>query len=146
MENNMKIEYRTKARGLIVEYFKTHPDTRLTAKEIYDWLGDKIDGINRTTVYRNLDRMSDQGMLLKIKEPNSESWFYQFSEKHKSCNTHMHGQCSECGKIFHLDDKFVQEFEEKINFAYGLDVDAARTVIIGICKDCRDEKGQKDKS
>ncbi len=133
----MKNEYKTKARSFINKYFEENPDNRFTAKEIYDWLGKKVEGVNRTTVYRNLERMSEQGFLMKMKEPNSDSWFYQYSKGHTHCGKHMHAQCSKCGKVFHLEDKFVDEFEKLIDSEYGFFTEPGSTVIMGKCKDCR---------
>ncbi len=132
----MKNVYKTKARQHISDYMKTNADKRLTAREIYNYLANEVEGVNRTTVYRNLDRMCENGELLRFKEPNQESWYYQYSEGHNHCDEHMHAQCSECGRIFHLEESFVKEFEDKLYATYGLDLDVAGTVVIGRCTDC----------
>ena len=136
----MKGEYMTKARGWIVEYLKNHAEKRFTAREIYEAIKNDIDGVNRTTVYRNLDHLCEQGKLVKYKEPNQESWYYQYSSEHSHCNDHMHAQCSECGKIFHLDNEFVEEFEKKMQSVYGLDMNPSRSMIVGKCEECSVKK------
>ncbi len=133
----MKNVYKTKARECIISYLKEHSEQRFTAREIYDYLREKIDGINRTTIYRNLDRLCENGELIKYKESNQDSWFYQYSETHQHCDRHMHAQCSECGKIFHLENNFVEEFEEKLHSVYGLNINTSKTMIIGKCDDCK---------
>nr|MCR5271745.1 transcriptional repressor [Lachnospiraceae bacterium] len=105
--------------------------------EIYKHLSGDGCEINRTTVYRNLDRLCEQGKLVRFKEPNQDAWYYQYSKAHENCDRHMHAQCSECGKVFHLENEFVDEFEEKMHFIYGLDVDVSKTMIIGKCDDCK---------
>ncbi|MCR5212879.1 MAG: transcriptional repressor [Eubacterium sp.] len=132
----MKNVYKTKARECILSYLKEHREKRFTAREIYDYLKNQVEGVNRTTVYRNLDRLCDQGDLLRFKEPNQDAWYYQYSEEHKHCDKHMHAQCSECGKIFHLENSFVDEFEEKLHSVYGLDINSSKTIIIGKCDEC----------
>ncbi len=133
----MKNTYKTKAREVIIAYLESHNDKRFTAREIFEALSKEEAAIDRTTVYRNLDRLFEGGELLKFKEPNQDAWFYQYSKEHEHCNKHMHGQCSVCGKIFHLDKDFVNEFSEKLLNEYGLDMDPSKTVIIGTCSDCR---------
>ncbi len=128
--------YRTKAREAIIEYLKSNSDKRFTAKEIFDELKKDIDGLNRTTIYRNLERLCVQGELLRFKEPNQDSWYYQYTEGSEHCDKHMHAQCSQCGKIFHLEDEFVNEFENKLNAIYGLNIDSSQSIIIAKCKDC----------
>ncbi|MBO4809096.1 MAG: transcriptional repressor [Lachnospiraceae bacterium] len=132
----MKNAYKTKARELIISYLKENCDRRFTAREIFDYVTENAEGVNRTTIYRNLDRMCEQGDLTKFKEPNQDAWYFQYSSEHKHCNSHMHAQCSECGKIFHLENSFVDDFENRVRDAYGLDVNASKTIIIGVCDDC----------
>ena len=132
----MKNPYKTKARESIVSYLKSNSDRRFTAREIFDHIRENAPGVNRTTVYRNLDRLCEQGDLTKYKEPNQDAWYFQYSEEHKHCNSHMHAQCSECGKIFHLENSFVEDFEDKLHSTYGIDVNSSKTMIIGVCEDC----------
>ena len=53
----MKSEYKTKPRNLIIEYLKANADTRFTARDILNAVKDKEDGLDRSTVYRNLERL-----------------------------------------------------------------------------------------
>ena len=132
--------YKTKARECIIAYLKAHPEQRLTAREIYEAVSMQDAGINRTTVYRNLDRLCETGELMRFKEPNHDAWYYQYSEDHDHCDRHMHAQCSECDTIFHLDKPFVDTFGEGMLAEYGLDIDPAGTMILGKCSKCRNKK------
>jgi Fe2+ or Zn2+ uptake regulation protein len=129
--------YKTKAREEILTYLKNHKEQRLTAKEIYEAVSKEKEGINRTTIYRNLDKLCETGELLRFKEPNQEAWYYQYSTGHANCREHIHAQCSQCGKVFHLDKPFVDTFALKVSAEYGLDMDPAKTIIVGICKKCK---------
>ncbi len=133
----MKSIYKTKAREMIIAYLKEHPEQRLTAREIYEAVCKGEVEVNRTTVYRNLDRLCETGELMRFKEANRDAWYYQFSADHDHCDRHMHGQCSICGKIFHLDKSFVDDFGAGILKEYGLEIDTARTIILGKCNICR---------
>nr|WP_051527262.1 transcriptional repressor [[Eubacterium] cellulosolvens] len=128
--------YKTKVRMLIINYLKTNCDRRFTAREIYEAIRDEAGSLNQTTIYRNMDRLCEEGELVRYKEPNRNAWYYQYSEEHRHCNRHMHAQCSTCGKIFHLETPFVDEFTEKIRDQYGLDVSPSETIILGQCRDC----------
>jgi len=133
----LKNTYKTKAREVLITYLKSHTEKRFTAKEIYDAICKEETGMDRTTLYRNLDRLYESGVLLKFKEPNQDACFYQYCIEHEHCNEHMHGQCSVCGKIFHLEKPFVNEFTDKMFKEYGFDIDPSKTIILGICSDCR---------
>jgi Fe2+ or Zn2+ uptake regulation protein len=144
--------YKTKVRTLIINYLKSNSDRRFTAREIYDSIKDQAGSLNQTTIYRNMDRLCEEGELVRYKEPNRNAWYYQYSDEHKHCNRHMHAQCSTCGKIFHLEKPFVDEFTDRIRTMYGLDVSPSDTIIIGQCEDCgqteagEDPCGDEDKS
>ncbi|MCR4990544.1 MAG: transcriptional repressor [Lachnospiraceae bacterium] len=132
----MKNTYKTKAREEIIAFLKDNPDKRFTAKEIFSAVSGKSGNINKTTVYRNLDRFCEEGDLMKIKEPNQDSWYYQYSSDHDHCDEHMHAQCNTCGKIYHLEKSFADEFEKNLFNEYGLKINHSKTVIIGKCDEC----------
>ncbi len=133
----MKSTYKTKAREVIIAYLKDHPEQRFTAREIYEAVCAGEVEVNRTTIYRNLDRLCANGELMRFKEPNQDAWYYQYSTEHDHCNKHMHAQCGACGKIFHLDKPFVDAFNDGMLKEYGLDVSPADTIILGTCSKCR---------
>lgn len=133
----MKNPYKTKAREEIISFLKDHTEQRLTAKEVYDAVCRENVEMNRTTVYRNLDRLCESGELLRFKEPNQDAWSYQYSADHEHCSEHMHAKCSVCGKVFHLDKAFVKTFSDEMQKEYGLYIDTSQTVILGKCTKCR---------
>lgn len=132
----MKRTYKTKAREVLIEHLKNHPEQRFTAREIYDAVCDGKALVNRTTIYRNLDRLCENGELMRFKESNQDAWYYQYSAEHDHCDRHMHAQCSVCGKVFHLDKPFVDDFAEKMIKEYGLAIMPADTIILGRCSKC----------
>ena len=142
----MRNSYKTKAREYIIQYLKEHSDRRFTAREVYNYLKLEDSGVNRTTVYRNLDRLCENGDLVRYKEPNQDAWYYQYSESHQHCDEHMHAQCSECGRIFHLENPFVHDFAEKLEREYGLNIDSSKTMIIGKCDECKADENNSDNS
>lgn len=133
----MKSEYKTKPRNLIIEYLKDNADTRFTARDILNAVKGKGDGLDRSTVYRNLERLSKEGKLVKYKEADVNATCYQYSEEHESCCEHMHAQCSVCGKIFHLDNKIFKSAAKKMMDEYGIEIDYGKSVIMCICDECR---------
>ncbi|MBP5607944.1 MAG: transcriptional repressor, partial [Lachnospiraceae bacterium] len=96
--------------------------------------------VNRTTIYRNLERLCQEGRLVKYKEADINATCYQYSEEHKACHEHIHAQCSECGKIFHLKNEIFKTAQKKMKAEYGIDIDYGKTVIIGTCDECSKKK------
>ncbi|MBO4911993.1 MAG: transcriptional repressor [Butyrivibrio sp.] len=139
----MKSEYKTKPRNLIIEYLKANADTRFTARDILNAVKDKEDGLDRSTVYRNLERLCKEGKLVKYKEADVNASCYQYSEGHESCHEHMHAQCSECGRIFHLDNSIFKSAAKKMTEEYGIEIDYGKSVIICVCDKCMTKREQK---
>lgn len=140
----MKGEYKTKSRNLIIEYLKENSDMRFTAGDIVSALAKGNESINRSTIYRNLERLCNEGKLVKYKESDINATCYQYSEGHDSCKQHIHAQCSVCGKIFHLNNDIFKTADRKLRIEYGIDIDYGKTVLIGLCRDCK-KATSKDK-
>ncbi len=134
-----KHEYKTKARALIIEYLQRNTGKRFTARDVFEQLKLAGENIDRATVYRNLEKLYTEGKLLRYKENDSQATCYQYSEGHEQCDRHLHAQCSACGRVFHLEKDFVEEFGKKIQAAYGIGVDYGKTMIVGRCEDCKTE-------
>ena len=134
----MKGEYKTKPRNAIIKFLKENADTRFTARDILNAV--KVDGeeLDRSTIYRNIERLCREGKLVKYKETDVNATCYQYTEAHGSCHSHMHAQCSGCGKIFHLDNELVEEATSKIKSEYGIDIDYGKTIIVCQCKECKE--------
>ena len=132
----MKAEYRTKARAALLEFLQENSDRGFSAIDLLTYLQLNIEGVNKTTVYRNLDRLCEQGVIYKYREPDHDGWFYQYSKEHTQCNMHMHGKCSKCGKLIHIEDDFVIDFKNLIKKNYGLQVDLGKTLVVGVCAAC----------
>ncbi len=105
-------------------------EQHLTAEEIYNIVKQKNEKISLATVYRNLNLLSDLGIIRKIYLPNGsvrfDSLLYQ----------HYHGVCIECGKIFNIDlnlDNLYNVIEKQT----GIQSVQYHFVIEGICTDCQ---------
>lgn len=133
----MKGEYKTKSRNAIVEYLKENADKRFTARDIIEALDGDSVSIDRSTIYRNLDRLCQEGQLVKYTESDIKGTCYQYSSEYESCNSHMHAQCTVCGKIYHLDNKVFAGANKKMKAEYGISIDFGKTVIMAVCEKCK---------
>lgn len=123
---------------MIMEYLQQNAGVRFTARDIFQQLTAAGANIDRATVYRNLEKLYAEGKLLRYKENDSNAACYQYSGA-EQCSHHLHAQCTECGKIFHLENEFVEEFEKKIQATYGIGVDCSKTMLVGRCEGCKKE-------
>ena len=136
-------EYKTKARDCIMEYFKNHCDERVTAQAVYQYLVDNGNNVNLATIYRNLDKMSDKGELLKSKNVSDDCAYYSYTEKNDSCCKHLHLQCKICGHVIHLEEDIMTVLYTYGNDMMGFNLDCKESVLMGVCPNCN-KKAEKE--
>ena len=54
---------------MIIEYIEQNRDRRFRAAEIYSYLLEQGQQVNLTTIYRNLDKLEENKLLMKYKTP-----------------------------------------------------------------------------
>ena len=131
--------YHTKTSDLISQFIEQNQEKGFTAAELSDFLSQNDVPVNKTTVYRNLDKMTENGLLIKHKSPVSEGFIYQTVENEHHCEEHIHFQCSKCGSVIHLDDKKTSQYLKALSDELGLKIDMHLSYLNGICPKCRTE-------
>ncbi|MCH5325506.1 MAG: transcriptional repressor [Eubacterium sp.] len=131
------MNYKTKQSELILEYIKQNADRHLTADEISDGLKSEV---GKTTVYRNLERLCEQGVVRKYILSDGGSACYQYADCGQRTR-HFHLKCLKCGRLLHLECDHLTEIDEHIKAEHGFTVDPSRTVFYGRCADCSEEVG-----
>lgn len=129
--------YRTKSREYLMEFFEKHNEQIVSAADIDAYLKENGKTINLATIYRNLDKMTEDGVLLKYKTAKDEHAVYQYTGGHKACQNHLHLQCSKCGKIIHLECCFMKEITEHLMEHHGFMLECNHSVLYVLCRECR---------
>ena len=132
-----KKQYRTKCKDLIIAYIESHSNERFSAADIADYISENGISTNITTIYRNLDKLTAEGKLIKTKNPGNDCCFYQYAGEDKRCDGHLHMQCKVCGKVIHLNDKYMAEVYHYLKNETGFKLDFRTSILVGICKNCR---------
>ena len=102
----MKCTRMTVQKMKIMEYLKsvhTHP----SAEKVYKEVRKELPTITLATVYRNLNKLAEEGKVLKIKVGSKTKFDADTS-------SHQHCVCSKCGKI-----KPTYDFQNKGRKANG---------------------------
>lgn len=133
----MSREYHTKCRSSIMEYLESHKESRFSASDIYEYLKNSGNVINLATIYRNLDKMTESGALIKYKSAEDDRCTYQYIEPESDCGHHLHMQCSRCSKIIHLECDIMSKLTENIESNYGFSIECKNSLLTGVCNDCK---------
>ena len=110
-----------------VRELKTHA----TAEEVYEYIIDKNPSISKSTVYRNLNQMSEAGDILSIGS------FYGSMRYDHRCHSHYHFICEECKGIFDGEGD-LSYIIDKFNFTDGFEITSCNLTFGGICQGCKD--------
>ena len=104
-----------------------------TADEIYDEVAKKCPSISKGTVYRNLNRLADEGELLRVAVANAPDRF------DRTIKPHCHFRCLGCGHVSDFELAHGVEIDERLN--PGFVVKDYELVVNGYCRNCTKESG-----
>lgn len=129
--------YRTRQRNAVLACFENQPQKLMTAQEVYGQLKAQGLAIGRTTVYRAVAKLCEEGALMApadLHTPASSPTRYQHrGEKQK----HISVRCSQCGLVAALHCEAVNEFEKHLFIDHGFLLQEAECLLPGLCGDCR---------
>lgn len=131
--------YHTKTSELISQFLNSRNEHGFTAVELSDFLRSHGMEVNKTTVYRNLDKLTETGVLVKRKSAVNDGYIYQNQLEERHCAEHIHFQCEKCGSVIHLSDEKTAMYIKSISETLGLQIDLSASSLNGICSKCREE-------
>ena len=130
MENNIK--YNTRQRRLILDYLSGNPETPMTAETIAAALSGSV---GQTTVYRNLERLTAEKLLIKYDLSDGRGAYYQYCTE-SGHSGHCHLLCTGCGTTAELDCEHIADFSSHVLEKHRFNLDRRRTVLMGLCERC----------
>jgi Fur family ferric uptake transcriptional regulator len=130
METPSNMIRLTTQRQIILEELakvKTHP----TANELYDMVRKRLPRIGLGTVYRNLELMAENGMILKLEVGGTQKRF------DATTDDHYHIRCSGCGKVDDVDIPVDNELTAAASNATSYSIMGHHVEFTGLCPDCQ---------
>lgn len=102
------------------------------AQSVVDLVERLNQEMNKSTVYRILDRLEDNGTLHSFVDNDGLTWYAKCkdcsSKKHR--DTHPHFQCMDCGKVECLP------YDISIPPVQKHNINSAELLLVGQCEDC----------
>lgn len=119
----------SRQRELIYEAVRKsreHP----TAEMVYQWLKPDNPNLSLGTVYRNLNLLAQEGILIRMPFP--------VERYDADVRPHSHFRCRDCGRVFDLGVKYDPEIDDQAaHEAKGFQVDSHDLTFIGLCPGCQ---------
>ena len=104
---------------------RDHP----TAEELYLSLKPNMPNLSLGTVYRNLNLLAEEGIIMKISSDGADRF-------DATVKTHYHLQCTKCGRLFDLEMPPFEEIEKKAQSVADCKITSHQLNFIGVCRDC----------
>jgi len=130
--------YRTKHQEQILDYLKSSRGQHHTAAQIKEHFDAEHQSIGTATIYRQLERFVEEGMVRKYLLETGDSACYEYVDAKLECASHFHCKCEQCGRLIHMDCHELQDIREHLLEHHGFAWNAGKTVFYGICDQCRE--------
>lgn len=106
-------------------------DDFASAQEIHDALTQRGESIGLSTVYRNLQAMSEAAEIDALRGDDGEVLYRQCSAGH-----HHHLVCRDCGRAVEVEGPAVERWASKQAEVHGFTAVSHTLEIFGTCADC----------
>ena len=111
----------------VVNRLKSHA----TADEVYAEVAATHPNISKATVYRNLNLLSEMGMIRKLEISGGADRFDHI------CKEHCHVKCEKCGRVFDIDIPYIDGLDNRVENRNGFELTGYDILFRGICPGCR---------
>ncbi len=127
--------YRTRQKDAVLRCLRLLEGRHATAAEVAAALAETGQPVGLSTVYRRLEQLVNEGCVKKFLTGDGSACFQYVGEG--GCGSHFHLKCERCGKLIHLQCRTMDRLSEHILAEHGFLSDPGRTVLYGICAECR---------
>ena len=121
----------TRQRSIIWQTLVDSTSTHLSAAEICAAVKEKAPALHRATVYRTIETLVGEGLLLRT-DLGTERSYYELPGKHR----HHHVVCISCGAVVHIHERDIEPIVERVEAASGYIVDDLELTFSGRCPKC----------
>jgi len=126
----------TRQRRVILAEINS-PGQHPTADAVYQRVRKLLPNISLGTVYRNLEILSQTGMVRKL-HIGSEQRRYEKTQDH-----HYHAHCVKCGMISDIPSDPFGDIDKTARENSGFDISGHELVFEGLCPKCNNSHKQQ---
>lgn len=132
----MKSTYQTQQRKILLQFLSSAEDKQFTIEEIMEEMNRKGETVPKSSLYRLMKKLVDEGVVRRHSKEDSRQFVYQIMES-EACHSHLHLQCTECGRLVHLSEEATKEARKWMEGSTGFELDQEKTFLYGKCNDCK---------
>ena len=128
--------YYTKQRDAIVSYLSSLGGTHVTVAHMAEHFKEREIRIGLTTIYRQLDKMVQEGSVKKLTVDGVSGACYQYIDENSYMADHYHLKCEVCGELIHLQCGHIEALNRHIFEHHLFALKPQKTIFYGICNNC----------
>ncbi len=126
----------TRSKALILQSLEALGGRHITAEELFDMLKEKSTPVAKSTLYRFLSQLEQDGLVKKYFVGENSCACYQFVGKNSDCHEHFHLLCRQCGEITHFENPSLEKLIKNLDNANDFSIDIKDSPFYGTCKTC----------
>jgi len=123
----------TRQREAIWDVLLAKPDEHLSAEDVVERVRTRLPLVNPSTVYRTLDLLVDEGLLLRT-DLGAGRAYYEPAREHP----HHHLICERCGAVAHVHEEALGDLAHRITKATGYRLGGRELSLFGLCPACQE--------
>jgi len=123
----------TPARRILIQFFIDNHVRSLSLPEIQTHLQDRLPGINRSSIYRNLEMLKTLSIIQELRVAR-KGRRYQFVFERP---VHHFIICKACGKVSKGKRVFFEQVERALENIHGFKKANLSVTFYGFCSRCR---------
>ena len=124
--------YQTEQRKTLISFFEGKSHQSFSALEIYEKL--KSENISKSSIYRNISEMLEDGLLYKVYESHRKEALFQYVPS-QVCQEIIHLKCQQCQDVIHFDKHISQMVTNVALESYSFKI-SNNLVLYGECENC----------
>lgn len=123
--------YRLTPQRLAILRALNQAGRHLTPAEIYQQVHSDLPGLTEATVYRTLNFLAEQGLVL-VAHIGHGQLVYEVAD-----HDHHHLICRVCGSMEEIDHQEIKSLYEQFLARTGYQIDTIHTTFFGLCPGCQ---------
>ena len=134
----------TRSKTLILQCLQSLGGNHITAEELFDMLKDKNTPVAKSTLYRFLSQLEQDGLVKKYFIGENSCACYQFIGENSDCHEHFHLLCRQCGEVTHFENPSLEKLIKNLDSTNNFCIDIKDSPFYGTCQTCtKKNKGEK---
>ena len=122
----------TPSKSLLIQFFLDNHNRHVPFKELQDVMEKHLPEVDRTTVYRNIEKFIALGLIQELVFPKTGKVYQYVFDK----RVRHYYICKSCGKANKGNQELFDKIEEALKDVHGFSKAGLSVVFYGLCASC----------